>query len=122
MKTISDTRAFTRRRFLKTSSLAIIGGTVAREGAAQVGISPGETLRIGLIGCGGRGTGAAAQALAADPNVKLAALGDAFEDRLHGSLETLKKQAAVAQKIDVPETRCFFGLDAFQKVIEQCDV
>lgn len=122
MKTTSETRALTRRQFLKTSSLAVVAGTIARESAAQAGLSPGDTLRIGLIGCGGRGTGAAAQALAADPNVKLAALGDAFADRLHGSLETLKKQAGIAQKIDVPEARCFVGLDAYQKVIEQCDV
>lgn len=122
MKTISDPRSFTRRQFLRTSSLAVVASTVARQSAAQAGVSPGETLRIGLIGCGGRGTGAAAQALAADPNVKLTALGDAFADRLQGSLETLKKQAAIAQKIDVPEARCFVGLDACQKVIEQSDV
>src|SRR5438105_5010500 len=122
MNTISNTRPFTRRQFLKTSSLAVVAGTVARESIAQAGVSPGEILRIGLIGCGGRGTGAAAQALAADPNVKLTALGDAFADRLQGSLETLKKQAAIAKKIDVPEARCFVGLDAYQKVIEQSDV
>jgi len=122
MKITPDTRFFTRRQFIKTSSLAVVASTVPRQGISQTGISPGETLRIGLIGCGGRGTGAAAQALAADPNVKLAALGDAFADRLQGSLETLHNQAAIAQKIDVPETRRFIGLDAYQKVIEHSDV
>jgi len=122
MKAVSEPRPFTRREFLKTSSLAIVAGTAVRDGVAQPGVSPGETLRIGLVGCGGRGTGAAAQALAADSNVKLVALGDAFADRLHGSLETLKKQSAVAHKIDVPEARCFVGLDAYRKVIEQSDV
>jgi len=122
MKITPDTRFFTRRQFIKTSSLAVVASTVPRQGVSQTGISPGETLRIGLIGCGGRGTGAAAQALAADPNVKLAALGDAFADRLQGSLETLHNQAAIAQKIDVPETRRFIGLDAYQKVIEHSDV
>ena len=79
--------------------------------------SPGETLRIGLIGCGGRGTGAAAQALAADANVKLVSLGDAFKDRLESSLETLKKQKEVAQKIEAPEERRFVGFDAYKKVL-----
>jgi predicted dehydrogenase len=122
MRTTFDRRYFTRRQFLKSSSLAVVAGTVARESVTRGAISPGETLRIGLVGCGGRGTGAAAQALAADSNVKLAAMGDAFEDRLQSSLETLKKQAAIAQKIDVPEARRFVGLDAYQKVIEQSDV
>ncbi|MBM3835180.1 MAG: hypothetical protein FJ403_18280 [Verrucomicrobia bacterium] len=81
-----------------------------------------ETLRIGLVGCGGRGTGAAAQALAADPNVKLVALGDAFSDRLNLSLETLKKQEKVPARVDVPEARQFVGFDAYRKVIELSDV
>src|ERR1051325_7701992 len=122
MKLTYNTPSCTRRQFLKTSRLAMVAGTLAPRSVAQTGVSPGETLRIGLIGCGGRGTGAAAQALAADPNVKLAALGDAFADRLHGSLETLTKQEAIAQKIDVPEARRFVGLDAYQKVIEHSDV
>src|SRR5687767_8874873 len=105
-----------RRTFLKSSSAAAISAPfIASSGFAQV--SPGETLRVGLVGCGGRGTGAAAQALAADSNVKLVALGDAFKDRLQGSLETLKKQEEIAKKIDVPEDRCFVGFDAYKQVI-----
>src|SRR5262249_48205649 len=80
-------------------------------------VSPGDTLRIALIGCGGRGTGAAAQALAADPNLKLVALGDAFNDRLQTSLESLKKLQEIASKIDVPEERCFVGFDAYKQVL-----
>src|SRR6266850_6632486 len=96
----------TRRQFLRNSGLAFVAGTLAaHEAVAQNRISAGETLRVGLIGCGGRGTGAAAQALAADSNVKLVALGDAFKDRLESSLETLKKQKEVAQKIEAPEER-----------------
>ncbi len=83
--------------------------------------SPGETLRIGLVGCGGRGTGAAAQALAADGNVRLVAMGDAFGDRLQLSLSTLKKQD-ISSKVDVPEANRFIGFDAYEKVIERCDV
>jgi len=90
--------------------------------AQQAGVSPGETLRVGLIGCGGRGTGAASQALQADSNVKLVALGDAFKDRLEGSLETLRKQKEIIEKLDVPEERRFVGFDAYKKVIELSDV
>jgi myo-inositol 2-dehydrogenase/D-chiro-inositol 1-dehydrogenase len=94
MKLSSSTgAALARRQFLKNSGLAVVAGTLAAPKAvAQSAVSPGQTLRVGLIGCGDRGTGAAAQALAADPNVKLLALGDAFRDRLEGSLATLKKQ------------------------------
>jgi len=117
----SDQDAVSRRAFLKSSSaVALAAPFVARSGFAQV--SPGETLRVGLVGCGGRGTGAAAQALAADSNVKLVALGDAFQDRLESSLDTLKKQSEIAQKIDVPEARRFVGFDAYKEVIAASDV
>src|SRR5438105_129213 len=98
MKTSSSflSPSLSRRQFLKSSGFAVVAGTfAAHETAAQTGVSPGETLRVGLVGCGGRGTGAAAQALAADSNVKLVAMGDAFPDRLQGSLNTLKEQTAI---------------------------
>jgi len=72
-------------------------------------------LKIGLIGCGGRGTGAAQQALSADENVVLWALGDAFPEAIKGSLQGLQSFGA---KVDVPAERQFSGLDAYQKVIE----
>ncbi|MEK7676370.1 MAG: Gfo/Idh/MocA family oxidoreductase [Verrucomicrobiota bacterium] len=115
----TGSRDLTRRQFLKSSTTAALAGPfVAGQAFAQNRtVAPGETLRVGLIGCGGRGTGAAAQALAADPNVKLVALGDAFKDRLQGSLETLRQQKDIAGKIDVPEERRFTGFDAYQQVI-----
>ena len=111
--------SLSRREFLKASAAVAttIGATAAR---AQT--SPGDTLRVGLVGCGGRGTGAAAQALAADPSVKLVAMGDVFAERLQLSLGTLKKQPAIAMKLDVPEKNQFIGFDAYQKVIETSDV
>lgn len=72
-------------------------------------------LKIGLIGCGGRGTGAASQALSADPNVKLWAIGDAFAPQIAGALKHLE---TFGGKVDVPEARQFSGLDAYQKVID----
>ena len=111
--------SLSRREFLKASAAVAttIGATAAR---AQT--SPGDTLRIGLVGCGGRGTGAAAQALAADPSVKLVAMGDVFAERLQLSLGTLRKQAAIATKLDVPEKNQFIGFDAYEKVIATSDV
>ena len=111
---------FSRRHFLKASSAAAVCGAIGVS-AARAQKSPGETLRVGLVGCGGRGTGAAAQALAADSNVKLVAMGDAFRDRLEGSLATLSKQD-IASKMDVPEKNRFVGFDAYEKVIELSDV
>src|SRR5882762_6001922 len=108
-----------RRQFLKSSTAAALAGPALAQGAfAQArNSSPGETLRIALIGCGGRGTGAAAQALAADPNLKLVALGDAFKDRLETSLQSLQKQKEIAQKIEVPEEQRFVGFDAYKQVL-----
>ena len=105
-----------RREFIKTTSAmaagTMIGGLAVAGGVHAAG---SDTLRIGLVGCGGRGTGAAANALAADPNCKLVAMADAFADRLHGSLAALKKQAG--DKVAVDADHCFVGLDAYQKLI-----
>lgn len=109
----------TRREFLKTSTLATASGAIV--GAMQlshaVHAAGDDTLRVGLIGCGGRGTGAASQALMADSRVKLTAMGDAFEDRLQLSLSHLKTTEGLASKIDVPPERQFVGFDAYKQVI-----
>jgi predicted dehydrogenase len=76
-----------------------------------------DVLKIGLIGCGGRGSGAAQQALRADPNVKLTAMGDAFDDRIAKSLGSLGVIEDLRGKIDVPAERQFTGFDAYQQVI-----
>ncbi|QEC54119.1 Gfo/Idh/MocA family oxidoreductase [Anseongella ginsenosidimutans] len=75
-----------------------------------------KKLKIGLIGCGGRGTGAANQALKADPDVVLHAMGDVFEDKLKTSLDNLSK--IHGDKVKVKEKRQFLGFDAYQKVLE----
>jgi predicted dehydrogenase len=108
----------TRREFLKGTAAAVAAAAVAQHAYA----AGGDTLRVGLVGCGGRGTGAAGQALNADRAVKLVAMGDAFEDRIQQSLNTLKSDAKIAAKIDVPPERCFTGFDAYQHVIAASDV
>lgn len=111
-----DAAATSRRDFLKTSATTAVGATLLST-LPSVHAAGSETLKIGLIGCGGRGTGAAAQALNADKNVKLVALGDMFSDRLQASLATLKKDEAIAGKIDVKPDHCFTGFDAYKQVI-----
>jgi predicted dehydrogenase len=105
-----------RRDFLKTSAAGALAAAAATLPNAHA--AGGDTLKIALIGCGGRGTGAAGQALKADPNVKLTVMADAFEDRLEKSLATLQKDASLAPKIDVPPDRRFVGFDAYRKAID----
>jgi predicted dehydrogenase len=107
----------TRREFLKAAAVA---STLAT--APHVHAGGSDVLRIGLIGCGSRGTGAATQALKADKNVKLVALGDAFEDRLHECLATLQKEKDVAAKVAVKPDHYFVGFDAYKDVIAAADV
>ncbi len=110
-----------RREFLKASTAVVAGGALAGE-LTGVHAAGDDTLRVGLIGCGGRGTGAAAQALKADKAVKLFAMADAFDDRLQKSLSNLQKDPAVTAKLDVTPERRFVGFDAYKHVIDFCDV
>jgi predicted dehydrogenase len=107
-----------RREFIRGSSAAAVAASLApylvltpRGFAAN-----SDTLKVGLIGCGGRGTGAANQALNADKNVVLTALGDVFADQVRSSLSVLKK--AVPDRVKVEPDHCFAGLNAYQKVID----
>ena len=107
----------TRREFLKTS--ALVGTALAAPAILPgnlLGRENSDTLKIGLIGCGGRGTAAAGQALNADKNVVLTAMGDAFSDQLQKSLQTL--QTAHPDSVKVTPDKSFVGLDAYQKVID----
>ncbi|WP_422080204.1 Gfo/Idh/MocA family protein [Ulvibacterium sp.] len=110
--------ASSRRTFLKASGLAMVGSSLAYPSSVLGAIGPfkEKTLKVGLIGCGGRGTGAAAQALQADENVVLHAMGDIFEDRLETSYTELLK--VVGDKMKVEKENKFIGFDAYQKVID----
>lgn len=107
-----------RREFLRHGSAAVTAGTFlgSLSLARSAHAAGSDVLKVGLIGCGGRGTGAAAQAIAADPQARLTALGDAFADRLKSSLENLRKENP--EKVQVEEDHCFVGFDAYQKVID----
>jgi myo-inositol 2-dehydrogenase/D-chiro-inositol 1-dehydrogenase len=119
---------YTRRHFIATSSLAVAGAfssnvvfakgkNVKAKGGPVASFTPNkDTLKIGLIGCGGRGSGAAANALNADENTMLVAMADAFPDQLNSSLEGISNQFGARVKVD-PEHR-FVGLDAYKKLID----
>jgi predicted dehydrogenase len=112
-----------RRQFLRAGgALAAAGSTLPSALGATLKADSKETLSVGLVGCGGRGGGAAVNALRADPNVKLVALGDAFPDFLTSKLGSLKAIGDIADRIDVPEDRQFVGFDAYKGVIDSCDV
>jgi myo-inositol 2-dehydrogenase/D-chiro-inositol 1-dehydrogenase len=109
-----------RRDFLKTSTIAAVGaGALSTLAAIPGAYAAGtETIKIGLVGCGGRGTGAAAQALQTSGDVKIVAMGDLFADRLNGAADQLKKSLGEKQeRFAVDKDHMFTGFDAFEKVI-----
>jgi predicted dehydrogenase len=112
-----------RRDFLRKGTAAALAGSLtAQLSLTQAVYAAGsDELRVGLIGCGGRGTGAARQALNADPQTKLVAMADAFEDRLESSLKNLKK-SDVGERVLVDEDHRFTGFDGYKGVIEASDV
>jgi predicted dehydrogenase len=101
-----------RREFLQSTAAA---GTLAS--VPFVHAAGSDVIRVGLIGCGDRGTGAATQALAADSNAKLVAMADAFEDRLEKSLSILKQDEKVGSKVSVADDHRFAGFDAYEKLL-----
>ena len=109
-----------RREFLKTS--ALLAGGAMLSSVPFVGAYAGgdDVIKVAVIGCGGRGTGAAFDALATGANIKIVALADAFRDRLDDAYTKLAERHA--EKVDVPEERKFVGFDAYQKAIPFADV
>ncbi|MBO9563463.1 MAG: Gfo/Idh/MocA family oxidoreductase [Niastella sp.] len=117
-----------RRDFVKQSSL-IAGGLIAAPLFSKANYFSGadDVIKVALVGCGGRGTGAAMQALLTKQNVKLVAMADAFKDRLdrcYNSLTATSKSGdkSVKDRVDVPEDRKFVGFDGYLKAIPLADV
>ncbi len=108
-----------RRQFLATSAKATAGAALVAAVPRPGYAAENNTIKLALIGCGGRGTGAAAQALSTKGPTKLWAMADYFENRLQGSLTSLKQQKP--GQVDVPPERQFVGLDAFRKAIDALD-
>ncbi len=111
----------TRRDFLKTSAIATGGAAliVPTGFSSSLFASGDDTIKVGLIGCGGRGTGAAGQALSTNGNVKLTAVGDAFPDNARGAIEGIKGGlGSKSDRVQVSPDKIFDGLDAYQKVLD----
>ena len=109
-----------RREFLHTSTAAVAAGALTAGLASSVHAAGSDVIRVGLVGCGGRGSGAAAQALTADSQVHITALGDAFSDRLASCRRRLKSK--FKDRAPVDESTSFVGFDAYKNVIANCDV
>ena len=109
-----------RREFLKSSTMALGASAVAHLSLNSGAYASGDdTIKVGLVGCGGRGTGAAMQALSTNGNVKLVAVGDAFEDNAKNVLNGIKGGLRnKADRVQVEPARIFAGFDAYQKVID----
>ena len=106
-----------RRQFLKVSGLAAAGTVLAASTAHAAGT---DTIKVGIIGCGGRGSGAAENVLSAAKGVEIVALGDYFKDRaagLRGRLRNFVKDNSLGNKVTVPDQNVHGGLDAFERVI-----
>jgi myo-inositol 2-dehydrogenase/D-chiro-inositol 1-dehydrogenase len=109
-----------RRDFLASSAAATLGASLLATGVYAQG---SDEIKVGVIGCGGRGSGAAADVLRAAPNVTIHALGDAFDDRLNGLKRRLERDAKdeevvkLGNRVDIGD-RAFVGLDAYKKVID----
>ena len=108
----------TRREFVKETAAAgaataglLMAGTAHAAGS--------DVIRIGIVGCGGRGTGAAADAMTADPGVRLVAMGDLFRDKVESSRSLLRSEKP--EQVQVDDAHCFVGLDAYKKVIDSVD-
>ena len=113
-----------RRSFVKNTTL-FAGGTMllpSLQMSGMVNVFNEKKLKVALVGCGGRGTGAAVQALNADDNIELVALADAFEDRTRESLANIKGAMGDTEKINVKEEHLFSGFEAAKKAMDMADV
>jgi len=114
-----------RRSFLKSGSAALAGGVAASNLAGltpSVYAAGSDILKVGLVGAGGRGTGAASQALHADEKTELVAVADAFADRAVASLGRLKADKSIVDQIKVGDDDIHGGLNGYKDVIEKSDV
>ncbi|MDY0355230.1 MAG: hypothetical protein RBR19_05080 [Sedimentisphaerales bacterium] len=106
-----------RRQFLAESSRVVAGSVLGGVALSRAYAGEDNTIRLALVGCGGRGSGAVANALSSQTGpTKLVAMADVFEDRLTRSHKALREQ--FGERVDVPEDRRFVGFDAYRKAID----
>lgn len=111
----------TRRDFLKRSTVAASAAVAGLQSiATNAHAAGGDVIRVGMIGCGGRNTGAAVQALSADPGARLVAMCDILMDRVKTRREAIKGR--MKDQVTVDDDHCFAGFDGYKHVIEASDV
>ena len=112
-----------RREFIQRGAAGLVGGAVVGSlgNLRMVHAAGDDILKVGLVGCGGRGSGAAVNAMNADPNVKLTAMADLFDEYLQRGRRNIQQsaeQAGMGHKFAVDDDHCFTGFDAYQKVMQ----
>ena len=115
--TIQETQELSRRDFMRTS--AAVGAGVLALGTSRIYAAGSDTVRVGLIGCGGRGTHDTTKCLSSADNVELVAMGDLFKERVDRCRRALQRN--LREKVKVTEDTCFVGWDAYKQVLA-CDV
>lgn len=113
-----ESASLNRREFVKAAAAASVAAAIP--GSLGVFARGADTIKVGMIGCGGRGTGAAIDCLNADPGVEVVAMGDLVPDRIESSLKKLK--SAFPNRVNVPANRCFTGFDNYLGVCSCPDV
>ncbi len=111
----------TRREFLKSSTAAAsVAAMTTLDLSRSAHAAGSDIIKVGMIGCGGRNSGAAVQALTADPGARLVAMCDIFKDRVEGRRQDIKN--AKGDQVTVTDDHCFTGFDGYKRVIESSDV
>ena len=110
-----------RRQFLKAGALGVAAAS-SLTSLRSVHAAENNVLKVGLVGCGGRGRGAAKDALTADPNARLVAVCDAFPEIADSAVKGFKAAQGLADRIDVTPETTFAGMEAYKNVIDACDV
>ena len=119
----NDSNKFISRRNFVKGSAAAVGGILVNPFSANAGyVAANDTIKVALVGCGGRGTGAAVQALSVKENVQLVSMCDAFRDRLDNSFNNIQSQVEDKNRINVPEDHKFVGFDGYKDAIDLADV
>lgn len=112
----------TRRSFMGHTAMTAAAAAAALGVASRAHADEDGTIRVGLLGCGGRGSGAAVNALRADRQAKLVAVGDTFRDQADRCVNRLKADGNIGDRVTVDEEMIFTGFEAYKHVIDNCDV
>ncbi len=111
---------FNRRDFMKAGTTLAASTFLASSSLGRIFVAGSDEIKIALIGCGGRGTGATFDAFASGQNIKLVAMADAFQDNLDSTYNTLKEK--FGDKVDVPDSRKYVGFEGYKAAIKDADV